>query len=91
MIQIVSDFDYGAHRHVVYRADSAGDELPLHQHLDRGHLTVCMFGEIEAFFPDRDPVIARPGDPPFEFGVGRLHGIRAKSDRAMFMSIQILA
>jgi hypothetical protein len=90
MITIVATFDYGANRHVIYRADKAGDELAMHEHCDTGHLTVAMYGDIEAFFPDHIPVAAQPGDAPFEFGTYRLHGIRAKTDGAMFMSVSLL-
>lgn len=87
MLRIIRNFDYGDNQHTVYLAERAGDALPLHKHDDRGHLTICMSGEIEAFFPDRDSVVAKPGDAPFEFAVGRLHGIRAKSSGALFMSV----
>lgn len=90
-IQLVRIFDYGEHRHTIYRAHAAGDELPLHQHDDRGHLTLSMSGEIEAFFPDRPPIMAQPGDAPFEFAAGRLHGIRAKTAGALFMNILFLS
>jgi len=87
MVRVVNTFEYGNNLHLVYVADRVGDELPLHQHEDRGHLTICMAGEIEAFFPDREPIAARPGDAPFEFGISRLHGIRAKTNGTMFMSV----
>lgn len=90
MVRIIQTFDYAHSRYVIYRADKAGDELPLHEHLDRGHLTVCMMGSIEVFFPDRSSMAGNPGDAPFEFGTGRLHGIRATMPGAMFMSVTFL-
>lgn len=90
MIRLRSEFVYAGNYHKVYSADAPGDELPpgLHKHDDFEHLTVAMSGEIEAFFDDREPIGAVPGDPPFEFAIGRFHGIRAKTAGAVFMSIQ---
>lgn len=89
MIRVVSTFIYAGNAHAVYRADAAGDELSpgLHKHEDYEHICVPMAGEIEAFFDDRDPVAAKPGDQPFEFACGRWHGVRALTDGAMFMNV----
>ena len=88
MVRLLSSFVYAGNLHAVYRAESAGDELPpgLHEH-DYEHICLAMAGEIEAFFDDRDPIAAKPGDQPFEFASHRKHGIRALTDGAMFMNV----
>lgn len=89
MVRLVSSFVYAGNTHAIYRADAAGDELPpgLHKHDDYEHICVPMSGEIEAFFDDREPIAAMPGDQPFEFAAGRWHGIRAKDAGALFMNV----
>jgi hypothetical protein len=89
MVRLVSSFIYAGNTHAIYRADAAGDELPpgLHKHDDYEHICVPMAGKIEAFFDDRAPIAAEPGDAPFEFAVARWHGIRARTDGAMFMNV----
>ncbi len=86
MLRVVSSFVYAGSAYAVYRAERAGDELPMHDHPFE-HICVPMTGEIEAFFDDRDPVTAKPGDQPFEFLPRRKHGIRARTDGATFMNI----
>jgi quercetin dioxygenase-like cupin family protein len=89
VVRIISSFVYAGNFHAVYLAENAGDELPpgLHKHDDYEHICVPMAGEIEVFFDDREPIAAKPGDQPFEFAPGRWHGIRAKTDGAMFMNV----
>jgi hypothetical protein len=89
MVRLISTFAYAGNSHSIYVAECAGDELPpgLHKHDDYEHICVPLSGEIEAFFDDREPIAAKPGDQPFEFAVGRLHGIRAKTDGVVFMNI----
>jgi hypothetical protein len=89
MVRLISSFVYSGNLHAVYLAENAGDELPpgLHKHDDYEHICVPMSGAIEAFFDDREPIAANPGDRPFEFSAGRWHGIRAKTDRAIFMNV----
>jgi hypothetical protein len=88
MVRLLSSFVYAGNLHAVYRAECNGDELPpgLHSH-DYEHICVPMSGEIEAFFDDREPITANPGDQPFEFAAGRWHGIRAKTAGAQFMNV----
>lgn len=87
MIHLVHAWSYGGNHHALYRADAAGDELPpgLHEH-PYPHSCYATAGEIEAFFDDRAPVTACPGDEPFVFAAGRKHGIRALTDGAMFIN-----
>jgi len=89
MVHIISTFVYAGNLHAVYFAENAGDELPpgLHKHDGHEHICVAMSGEIEAFFDDREPITAKPGDQPFEFAPGRWHGIRARTDGAIFMNV----
>ncbi len=93
MIHRLSSFTYGGNTHVIYQADNAGDELPpgLHKHDDAEHICVSMSGTIEAFFDDRESITAQPGDAPFEFMIGRWHGIRAKTAGATFMNVTLMA
>jgi len=88
MIVTLSRFTYAGNLHVLYRAEEAGDVLPpgLHEH-DFEHLCIPLGGEIEAFFDDREPIVARLGDQPFEFPPRRKHGIRAKMAGAVFMNV----
>jgi len=88
MITLINSFEFADNLHTIYFAAKAGDELPpgLHRH-EFEHICVPMAGEIEAFFNDRESIKAKPGDPPFEFASGRWHGIRSKSDGAIFMNV----
>ena len=87
-MHLISEFTYAGSLHRIYRAERVDDVLPpgLHKH-DYEHICVPMSGEVEAFFDDRAPISAKPGDLPLEFAPGRKHGVRALTAGAIFMNI----
>jgi quercetin dioxygenase-like cupin family protein len=73
-------------RFLIYKFAKAGEEIPLHKHDDRIHISFVVQGRFE-IFDDAGKSINVEQLSRVEYAIGRWHGVRALTDDAILMNV----
>lgn len=73
----------------IYSFAVAGDELPIHSHVDHGHCTIVTAGSFVLFDDNGNERVLKKNDVVPQFTPGRPHGFRALEDNSEIINITI--